>query len=145
MKGLGGEINASQVVLSSSSTNSRLITKGEGKNTEGKRCYMIPVNGLSKVMLYIIFVKLHSDLADLKMEFDSGIGPTCYLLILSSFQVCKSVLYAAFDVDDTDTECDSTISESDDSEVEPQTEVSAVVCSRISVRVRVGSSNEHLK
>ena len=56
MKGLGGEINASQVVLSSSSTDSRLITKGEGKNTEGKRCYMIPVNGLSKVMLNIICI-----------------------------------------------------------------------------------------
>ena len=49
-----------------------------------------------------------------------------YLLFQSSFQVCKSVLYAAFDVDDTDTECDSNISESDNSEVESQTEVSAV-------------------
>lgn len=50
VKGMGGEINASQVVLSSSSTDNRLITKGEGKNTEGKRCYMIPVHGFSKVM-----------------------------------------------------------------------------------------------
>lgn len=51
VKGIGGETNASQVVLSSSSTDSRLITKGPNKNTEGKRCYMVPVNGLSKVIL----------------------------------------------------------------------------------------------
>lgn len=49
VKGMGGEVNASQVVLSSSSTDSRLITKGPGKNTEGKRCYMVPISGLSKV------------------------------------------------------------------------------------------------
>ena len=54
------------------------------------------------------------------------------------------MLYAAFDVDDTDTECDSSLSESDNSGVESQTEVSAVVCSRISVRLRIGSSKESL-
>ena len=49
--GLGGQTNASQVVLSSSSTDTKLITKGPNKNTEGKRCYMIPLTGLSKVSL----------------------------------------------------------------------------------------------
>ena len=48
--GLGGQTNASQVVLSSSSTDTKLITKGPNKNTEGKRCYMIPITGLSKVI-----------------------------------------------------------------------------------------------
>ena len=37
--GLGGETLASQVVLSSSSTDTKLITKGPTKNTDGKRCY----------------------------------------------------------------------------------------------------------
>ena len=55
VKGMGGEVNASQVVLSSSSTDNRLITKGPGKNTEGKRCYMVPINGLSKVWNLVIF------------------------------------------------------------------------------------------
>lgn len=51
---LGGETNASQVVLSSSSTDTRLVTKGPGKNTEGKRCYMLPLRGLSKVRKYSV-------------------------------------------------------------------------------------------
>ena len=52
--GLGGETNASQVVLSSSSTDTKLITKGPNKNTEGKRCFMVPVASLSKVILRVI-------------------------------------------------------------------------------------------
>ena len=54
VRGMGGETNASQVVLSSSSTDTRLITKGPDKNTEGKRCYMVPVQGLSKVDIEIL-------------------------------------------------------------------------------------------
>ena len=49
VKGMGGDSNASQVVLSNSSMDVKLITKGVSKNTEGKRCYMIRINGLSKV------------------------------------------------------------------------------------------------
>ena len=53
--GLGGEVNASQVVLSSSSTDVKLITKGPNKNTEGKRCTMVPVGSLSKVGHTVVY------------------------------------------------------------------------------------------
>ena len=46
---MGGDTNSSQVVLSSSSTDSKLVTKGPEKNTEGKRCFMVPLHGMSKV------------------------------------------------------------------------------------------------
>ena len=54
--GLGGEVNASQVVLSSSSTDVKLITKGPNKNTEGKRCTMVPVGSLSKVVYPVVYL-----------------------------------------------------------------------------------------
>ena len=53
--GLGGETLASQVVLSSSSTDTKLITKGPAKNTDGKRCYMVPVQGLSKACRFALY------------------------------------------------------------------------------------------
>lgn len=60
---MGGETNASQVVLSSSSTDTKLITKGPNKNTDGKRCYMVPLSGLSKVIIIdflSIFIETHT-------------------------------------------------------------------------------------
>ena len=56
--GIGGESNSSQVVLSCSSTDSKLVTKGAEKNTEGKRCYMVPLSGLSKVEYFLLTFRL---------------------------------------------------------------------------------------
>ena len=62
--GLGGETLASQVVLSSSSTDTKLITKGPTKNTDGKRCYMVPVHGLSKACRFELYTVFGVDESD---------------------------------------------------------------------------------
>ena len=98
MIGLGGDTNASQVVLSSSSTDTKLITKGPKKNTEGKRCYMIPIAGLSKVFIQIIFHECVNT----------------FILL----QACRFSLYSVFGVDESESDSEGNSSkESDSTEV----------------------------
>ena len=83
--GLGGETLASQVVLSSSSTDTKLITKGPAKNTDGKRCYMVPVHGLSKACrfsLYTVFGVDESESENSDQQVRSNSITTLQQLIL---------------------------------------------------------------
>lgn len=83
--GLGGETLASQVVLSSSSTDTKLITEGPAKNTDGKRCYMVPVHGLSKACrfsLYTVFGVDESESENSDQQVRSNSITTLQQLIL---------------------------------------------------------------
>ena len=45
----GGSVSSPQQMLSMNSFDEKIITKGENRNTESQRCFLIPLSGISKV------------------------------------------------------------------------------------------------
>jgi hypothetical protein len=87
---MGGETNSSQVVLSGSSMYTKLVTKGAEKNTEGKRCYMVPLSGLSKVETFLKILLIILDNNFSPANPSSALSSTSRTLMMKQAQIQRT-------------------------------------------------------